>query len=129
MFGISFVELTIVLLVAIFIVRPKDAPQIARSIGKYYAKAKSYFDEFKANIDKAKSDTGFAEVKESFDKAVNEVESHKAEQEQQITKIVDLYGKTHYVADINSIRPDLDEEELQSEVLQENKKNSQSEEK
>ncbi len=129
MFGISFVELIIVALVAIFVVRPKDAPQIARSIGRFYAKARAYLDDFKANIDKAKSDAGFVEVKESFDEAISEVQLQKAEQEQQITKIVDLYGKTHYVTDIQSIRPDLDEEELQSEVLQENEKNSQSEEK
>lgn len=129
MFGISFVELIIVALVAIFTVRPKDAPRIARSIGRYYAKAKAYFDDFKSNVDKAKNEVGFAEVKESFDEAVSEVELEKTKQEQQITKIVDLYGKTHYVADIQSIRPDLEEDQLQSEVLQENKKNSQSEDK
>ncbi len=124
MFGISFVELLVVALVMLFVIRPKDAPQIARNLGRVYAKIRNSFEDFKQNIDNVKAESGFSQVKEQFDEAVNEIQLEKQEKQQKVTKIVDLYGETHYVPDIQSIRPDLDQEQLQAEVSQENQKNS-----
>ena len=46
MFGVSFTELIVVLIVAIIVVGPRDLPIVMRAAGRMFGKAKKFSSEF-----------------------------------------------------------------------------------
>ena len=123
MFGISLVELLFALLVAIFLVKPSDMPQIARYLGKTYSKFKKIVKSFKDNFEDIKKEAGFEQIKQEFDLAASDQDRENDKKSKKTTQIVDIYGKTHHVLDISSIRPDLTDHDIQKEVESLNSKN------
>ncbi len=123
MFGISLAELIVALLLFVFFIKPEDIPQIARFLGKIYSKVKKTLNFARQSIESTKKDIGFDQIKQEFNIAIDEEESKSDKKGKKTTKIVDIYGKTHYVMDISSIRPDLSEEEVEQEIDQLNQKN------
>lgn len=116
MFGISLVELLIALLVAIFLVKPADMPQIAHYLGKIYSKFKKVVKSFKDSLEDIKKEAGFDQIKQEFDLAVDEQDREGVKKSKKTTQIVDIYGETHHVLDVSGIRPDLTEQDIEKEI-------------
>ncbi len=120
MFGISLAELLVIALIAIFFVKPQDLPEIARFLGKIYAKIRRLINEFKKNLAQTQKEMGIDEIKHEFNAALVEDEIKSTEKK---TKIVDIYGNIHEVGNVNEIRSDLNSQELEEEVEKYNKIN------
>jgi Sec-independent protein translocase protein TatA len=123
MFGISFAELILAALLAVFLVKPADIPQIARFLGKAYSKFKKTTNLVKENIESAKKEVGFEQIKQEFNISVDEEETKTSQKNQKTTQIVDIYGETHHVMDVSTIRPDLSEKEIRDEIESLNEQN------
>ncbi len=123
MFGISFVELLIAALAAIFFIKPSDMPEIASYLGKIYAKLKRAVGAIKSNFEEAKEDIGYSQIKQDFNIAFDEQSKNDSDRKGS-KEIVDIYGKTHYVMDIEQLRPDLDGDEIEKEISEFNSQNS-----
>ncbi len=120
MFGLSFAELIIVILVALIFIKPKDLPEIAHFIGKVFYRGKRLFEEVKQYLKGAEKDLGLDELRHELNRGIAE---EKAKLEDEMTVIVDVYGNEHRVPNIESLRPDLSPEELSAEVEKSNQKN------
>lgn len=119
MFGISFVELLVIALIALFAVKPQDMPEIARFLGKAYAKIRRIIEGFKEDLQKSKEEMGIDEIKQEFDLGRTE-EEVKEEDE---NEIVDIYGNVHKVKGVKQIRGDLNDKEIEEEIRKYNEIN------
>jgi Sec-independent protein translocase protein TatA len=113
MFGFSFAELIVVFLAILFFIKPEDLPQIARFFGKFYYRARKLFDEIKLQLKNVENDLGINEIKQEMHIAIVE---EKLKDESEKTEIIDIYGKSHQVYDVEKIRPDLTKQELGEEI-------------
>ena len=50
MFGFSFGEITLIALVALFILGPERLPKVAHSIGRYWQRANVYLEKIRSEI-------------------------------------------------------------------------------
>ncbi|MBT4588636.1 MAG: twin-arginine translocase subunit TatB [Rhodospirillaceae bacterium] len=69
MFDIGWTEITIILIVAIIVVGPKDLPRVLRTVGQWVGKAKSMTREFRGHVDDMIRDTELDEVKKQIESA------------------------------------------------------------
>ncbi len=121
MFGISLAELLIVLFLAIFIINPKDLPEIARYCGKIYARIKNIITKFKKDFENNKKEIGFDEIKQEFQ--ISALEEENLVKKSKTKEIIDIYGNIHKVQDVEEIRSDLSKEELEEELKKYNEFN------
>ncbi len=120
MFGFSLAELVMVILVMIIFIKPQDLPEIFHFLGKVFYRGKKTLNQIKAAIKEAEKDLGIDDLKSEINRGIAE---EKAKIEEDITVIVDMYGNEHHVSNIHEIRPDITEEELKTEVQQQNERN------
>ncbi|MDA0901822.1 MAG: hypothetical protein O3B09_00215 [Proteobacteria bacterium] len=113
MFGISFFELTIIAILALIIIGPKELPELVRGAIRFGIKIKKM-------IKQAGEESGLIELKE-------EIERDMAELEEETTTIIDLYGNEHKVKNVSKLRGDKSDEELKAEIAKYNKINSDGE--
>jgi Sec-independent protein translocase protein TatA len=123
MFGLSFAELIIVILVALIFIKPKDLPEIAHFVGKIFYRGKKLFEDVKQYLKGAEKDFGLDELRHELNRGIAE---EKAKLEDELTVIVDVYGNEHRVPNIENLRPDLSPEELSAEVEKSNQENKAS---
>ena len=116
MLGFSFGELIMVLIVALVLIKPKDLPEIAHFCGKMYYRAKNYFQDLKTHFNQAQKDLGIDDIKQELERGFAEEKARLSELKNDTTVIIDIYGNEHMVPSINQIRPDLNEEDLKSEI-------------
>jgi len=69
MFDIGWTEITIILIVAIIVIGPKDLPRVLRTVGQWVGKAKSMTREFRGHVDDMIRDTELDEVKKQIESA------------------------------------------------------------
>ncbi len=124
MLGFSFAELIVVLIVALILIKPKDLPEIANFCGKIYCRAKNYFQELKVHFNQAQKDLGIDSIRQELERGFAEEKAKFLELKDDTTVIVDIYGNEHKVPNINQIRPDLNKEDLKSEVEKYNQINN-----
>jgi Tat protein translocase TatB subunit len=122
MFGISFGEFLLILAIAVVVIGPKDLPEVARHIIKAIAKIKHLISKAKSDLDALGKEIGIDEIKNEI---AIEMADQKARLENDVTTIIDIYGNEHQVPAIDEIRKDKSKEELQKEVEELNKKNSE----
>ena len=67
MFDIGWAEITIIVIVAIIVIGPKDLPRVLRTVGQWVGKAKALTREFRGHIDDMIQETELAEVKKQID--------------------------------------------------------------
>jgi sec-independent protein translocase protein TatB len=69
MFDIGWTEITIILIVALIVIGPKDLPRVLRTVGQWVGKAKGMTREFRGHIDDMIRDTELDEVKKQIESA------------------------------------------------------------
>jgi Sec-independent protein translocase protein TatA len=124
MFGFSFAELIIVLLVAFIFIKPQDLPEIARFFGKIFYRGKNLYREVKKSLKEMENELGLDELKDEFNRSIAE---EKSKLEDDFTVIVDMEGNEHRVPNISILRKDLTPQELEEEIARENKNNKEKE--
>lgn len=67
MFEIGWTEILFVGLVAVLVLKPKDYPEMMRSIGQFLAKARSMAAEFQGQFNDAMKDANLQDVKKTID--------------------------------------------------------------
>jgi sec-independent protein translocase protein TatB len=121
MFGFSFAELILVILVALIFIKPKDLPEIAHFVGKIFYRGKRMYGDLKRSLKEMEGDLGIDELKHELNRGIAE---EKAKLEEEMTVIVDMYGNEHYVPNVKKVRSDLSEEEVELEIKKHNEENS-----
>lgn len=117
MFGISFAELIIFLLVALVLIKPKDLPEIAYFLGKVFYKIKKLYADAKEYLKSSSKELGLDDIKYEIDRGIAD---EKAKSESKTTIIVDIYGNEHRVN-----RDDVENfDETEVEKLNEENKNN-----
>ncbi len=119
MFGISLPEFLVIIILLVVLVNPKDIPQIAKQLTKYFFKAKNIILQLKHEVSRISYDIGLEEIKK-----VAEEEVRKEQENLRKTIIIDIYGNEHEVHNIKKIRGDLAKEDLESEIEKYNQINS-----
>lgn len=126
MFGFSFSELIIVLVIALILIKPKDLPEIAHFCGKIYYRAKNYFHDLKKYFNQAQKELGIDNLKQELQRGFAEEKAKYDELKDDTTIIVDIYGNEHKVPNIDQVRSDLTKEDIKSEVEKLNQINTKS---
>jgi len=67
MFDIGWTEITVILVVAIIVIGPKDLPKVLRTVGQWVAKAKAMTRDFRSHVDEMIRETEIDEVKKQID--------------------------------------------------------------
>ena len=67
MFDIGWTEITVILVIAIIVIGPKDLPKVLRTVGQWVAKAKSMTRDFRRHVDEMIRETEIDEVKKQID--------------------------------------------------------------
>jgi len=118
MFGISFPEFLVVIILLLLVTNPKDIPAIARYLTKIFLKAKAIILSAKQEIYRTSNELGFGDIKNEVEKEIK-----KEQEELKKTTIIDLYGNEHEVYEVEKIRGDLAKDDLQKEIEEQNKIN------
>lgn len=124
MFGFSFAELIIVLIVILIFIKPQDLPEIAHFFGKIFYRGKRMFNDLKKSLKEMEKEFGLQDLKHEVNRGIAE---EKAKLEDEITVIVDMYGNEHSVPNVKDVRPDALPEELENEIKKLNQENLQKE--
>jgi len=123
MFGFSFAELIVVLLVGLIFIKPQDLPEIAHFAGKMIFRAKKFFNDSKSYLKSVESEIGLDQLKHEINRGIAE---EKAKIQEDVTVIVDMYGNEHHVPNVRDLRSDLSAEEIEQEVKKLNQENTKS---
>ncbi len=123
MFGISFAELLVIIIIALIFIGPKDMPEIARYIIKMIIKIKKFIQSATAELKEVSKELGLDDIKSEVER---EIIAQKIKLEKDVTTIIDIYGNEHQVPKIEELRPDMNKEELQEEINKYNEINSSS---
>ena len=67
MFDIGWTEITVILVIAIIVIGPKDLPKVLRTVGEWVAKAKAMTRDFRGHVDEMIRETEIDEVKKQID--------------------------------------------------------------
>lgn len=100
MLDIGWSEMAIVMVVALLVIGPKDLPRVARSVGKWAAKARSMAREFQRSLDDMAREAELSDIKSELDKV-----RHK-NIGQTIRDAVDPQGELDKAFDVGPDRPE-----------------------
>jgi sec-independent protein translocase protein TatB len=67
MFDIGWTEITVILVIAIIVIGPKDLPKVLRTVGQWVSKAKAMTRDFRGHVDEMIRETEIDEVKKQID--------------------------------------------------------------
>jgi sec-independent protein translocase protein TatB len=67
MFDIGWTEITVILVIAIIVIGPKDLPKVLRTVGQWVARAKAMTRDFRGHVDEMIRETEIDEVKKQID--------------------------------------------------------------
>ena len=121
MFGFSFAELIIVLIVALIFIKPQDLPEIAHFVGKIFYRGKRLIKDLKQSLKDMEKELGLEDLKHELNRGIAE---EKSKLEEEMTVIVDIYGNEHQVPNVKDVRPDLTAEQAAEEIKRLNEENS-----
>jgi sec-independent protein translocase protein TatB len=68
MFDLGWSEMAVILMVALIVIGPKDLPRVARTIGKWTAKARGMAREFQRSLDDMAREAELQDIKAEMDK-------------------------------------------------------------
>ena len=80
MFDIGWSEMAVILMVALIVIGPKDLPRVARTVGKWTAKARGMAREFQRSLDDMAREAELQDVKAEIDKLSRVDVRHRIEE-------------------------------------------------
>jgi sec-independent protein translocase protein TatB len=80
MFDIGWSEMAVILAVALIVIGPKDLPRVARTMGKWTAKARAMAREFQRSIDDMAREAELHDIKAEVDKLSRVDMRHRIEE-------------------------------------------------
>jgi sec-independent protein translocase protein TatB len=96
MFDIGWTEISIIMVLAIIVVGPKDLPRLLRIAGEWVGKAKALTREFRGHIDDIIRESELDEVKRQIESvgetSVNEMVEKTIDPESEIREAMDFSG-------------------------------------
>lgn len=81
MFGIGFVEIIVILGIALIVIGPKNLPDMAKSLGKGYMEFMRAFREMQRSIEDDVSD-----IRKTVDDATNVFDHHESDEKKEGTE-------------------------------------------
>ena len=98
MFDIGWPELTVILIVALLVIGPRDLPKAMHTVGRWVRKARAVTGEFQRHVDDMVRDSDLEELREL--KKLGKLNKHSVMRE--IGKAVDPTGELAESTDIRS---------------------------
>jgi sec-independent protein translocase protein TatB len=89
MFGITFPELLIILVVALVVIGPEQLPKIARAMGLAWGRAQRYVNGVKADIARDMAVEEFRQMQQKVQQEAREAEQALSQGAQSATQAVD----------------------------------------
>jgi sec-independent protein translocase protein TatB len=86
MFDVGFSELLLCFVVALVVLGPQKLPAVARTLGRWTAKARSYVSNLSAELER---ETGGAGFKREFDEAARTMREAAGDMRDDLRKITD----------------------------------------
>jgi sec-independent protein translocase protein TatB len=80
MLDIGWSEMAVILVVALIVIGPKDLPRVARTIGKWTAKARGMAREFQRSLDDMAREAELQDIKAEMDKLSRTDMRHRIEE-------------------------------------------------
>jgi sec-independent protein translocase protein TatB len=80
MFDIGWSEMAVILMVALIVIGPKDLPRVARTVGKWTAKARGMAREFQRSLDDMAREAELQDIKAEMEKLSRTDMRHKIEE-------------------------------------------------
>jgi sec-independent protein translocase protein TatB len=80
MFDVGWSEMAVILMVALIVIGPKDLPRVARTVGKWTAKARGMAREFQRSIDDMAREAELEDIKAEMDKLSRTDVRHRLEE-------------------------------------------------
>ncbi|MFO1073857.1 MAG: Sec-independent protein translocase protein TatB [Geminicoccaceae bacterium] len=80
MFDVGWSEMALILLVALVVIGPKDLPRVARTLGKWTAKARGMAREFQRSLDDMAREAELQDLKAEMDKLTRTDMRHRLEE-------------------------------------------------
>ena len=80
MFDIGWSEMAVILMVALIVIGPKDLPRVARTIGKWTAKARAMAREFQRSLDDMAREAELQDIKAEMEKLSRTDVRHRIEE-------------------------------------------------
>jgi Sec-independent protein translocase protein TatA len=99
MFGISFLELLIVILSFIILINPKDYPQFFNFLGNIYKDLKKSYGIALAELEKLKEESGFAAESKKLQHDIDNIDT-------ELNQIIGDDGNSYEAYDIKKIMKD-----------------------
>ncbi|MGD9507955.1 MAG: Sec-independent protein translocase protein TatB [Geminicoccaceae bacterium] len=87
MFDIGWSEMAVILMVALIVIGPKDLPRVARTVGKWTAKARGMAREFQRSLEDMAREADLQDIKAEVDKL------SRADVRSRIEETIDPDGK------------------------------------
>ncbi|HKB60783.1 MAG TPA: Sec-independent protein translocase protein TatB [Gallionellaceae bacterium] len=89
MFGISFTELMVILVVALVVVGPEQLPKVARTLGMLWARAQRYVNGVKADMARDMAIDEFREMQQQLKEEARRAEQALQQGTKSATQAVD----------------------------------------
>lgn len=80
MFDVGWSEMAVILMVALIVIGPKDLPRVARTVGKWTAKARGMAREFQRSLDDMAREAELQDLKAEMDKLSRTDVRHRIEE-------------------------------------------------
>ncbi len=80
MLDIGWSEMAVILMVALIVIGPKDLPRVARTVGKWTAKARGMAREFQRSLDDMAREAELQDIKAEMDKLSRTDVRHRLEE-------------------------------------------------
>jgi sec-independent protein translocase protein TatB len=87
MLDVGWSEMAVILMVALIVIGPKDLPRVARTIGKWTAKARGMAREFQRALDDMAREAELQDIKAEMDKLA------RTDVRQQLEETIDPEGE------------------------------------
>jgi sec-independent protein translocase protein TatB len=89
MFGITFPELMVILVVALVVVGPEQLPKVARTLGMFWARAQRYVNGVKADMARDMAVEEFRQMQQQVQEEARRAEQALKQGTQSVSQAVD----------------------------------------
>ena len=129
MFDLGWLELMVIGITALIVVGPKELPQMFRTVGRFFGKAKAMAREFSQSMEDAANESGLKDATKTLNSISDLHRKTKTPFKEQVTKEfqerIDPIKESIKSTDNFSVGEDSVEEKVLNKALIDKKKNKQ----